>query len=1099
MTILRPVTQRLPHSITISEQSNLPFSCVITPYGDNTLLKPSNSSTDRKGDEEEKVEVTSPAPRSTTTLLPADSIPKCGNCGAPLNPCSPVRSYPSKPTSTKQLHGGANSNNPNNEYPDNGTEEEDVDELESEEFEAGAYGSFVCGLCGNTTSFHPLIQAPLHPTHMGNELYTSRFQNNAHQVQMALREYEEQYMKKGSSWRFNNSRVFSSNSRHHPDKANAFIEKYLKSQQLYPECHNHLMEYSVPHFSSNQIEMDAEDCPPILTLLLLDYGPTMDIPNYYPSICQSIRHLLQNAPPHAKVGIFLASYTHLTIFDLASPTPHLKHIPLPSPSSSFSEEFGLQHDIDWNHCYVSCTPQHLPNIESVLRALEDSLVLNSAIRPHGYHSTSSQKLHTPNLGNVLHHLLYYFEACGRHPGDGTTSAFSSSDHPVQEESSFYFAGGKIMIFLPQAPSEIGEVVVENGGYVGTGGYGGSCARVGQRFSSIPSEADEKDLAEKEEEQIMAEFMDYFLREKADVADWYWDLGGRAAGLAMGIELFGIQSEENTLETKSFGFPLMKLLSERSGGCGPLIFCLNQEGDSNENKFDKEETKEEGDSGTLMALFNEVEARCPWNRPCAFGAMLRIRTSSSFAIDISPPTDHAQQQQQSRKSSSEKEGGETSVSSTLALNRYHKTGGMVGSCIANPLESDLWHFGTCDLDTTLAFDLEIVASNGVLGDKVIGNDGEIIKMPPCIQTCFMYTAVIPAAKEKEGGETNHDHEEEIESISFKTVRRLRVLTTNLNVAENTEQLTMSMDAEALAVVLFHKMISSSLSVGLRETRILGQNWLLAALLSTYRSAERYYKEQRSRRYDVLTDNTPFYTNERLLSEQYPDTKNSDLSTRDILLGEGHELIAALPLMLFSLLNCDAIRPATNTGFTPSLDSRIAAIANMSIMSPSVLSRAIAPRLELWSEDGNVQHMDSIRMNRTALENLLQEEDEKSILFLDSPWLIMLYRTGNGDSHDEDGSNGVDHHRRRQPRYERKIPPVGALLLQAVEDASKSYRVTPPIHMALENDDDEEKMVSSWERFRDALLEDLDDIDTEDGNEEENAFEIWCNKIANTLYE
>jgi len=279
-----------------------------------------------------------------------------------------------------------------------------------------------------------------------------------------------------------------------------------------------------------------------------------------------------------------------------------------------------------------------------------------------------------------------------------------------------------------------------------------------------------------------------------------------------------------------------------------------------------------------------------------------------------------------------------------------------------------------------------------------------------------------------------------------------------------------------------MISTSLLVGVRETRILGQNWLLAALLANYRSAERFYKVQQNRRY-VARDEIPFYVNDRLLSEHYP-TKESDLTAREILLGEGHELIASIPLILFSLLNCDAIRPATRT-FRPSFDARIAAAASMSIMNPAVLARAIAPRVELWSEDGKEQRIESLRMNRVSLEEALDEEEEENgglpILLLDSPWQIMLYRHVDDDKNTEIMDNTI---------------------LNVVEKAVASYRVPPPVRFSLRQQDylKQGETISSWERFSDAMLEDLDgEVDADTSNEMVNAFELWCTKIANTVYE
>ena len=86
--------------------------------------------------------------------------------------------------------------------------------------------------------------------------------------------------------------------------------------------------------------------------------------------------------------------------------------------------------------------------------------------------------------------------------------------------------------------------------------------------------------------------------------------------------------------------------------------------------------------------------------------MRIRTSTSFAIDLSPPTDEKGE-----------ENPETS------FNRYHKTGGIVGSCSSNPYETDLWHFGTCDSESTVAFDMEIVSPSDLLGERANTCNGD----------------------------------------------------------------------------------------------------------------------------------------------------------------------------------------------------------------------------------------------------------------------------------------------------------------------------------------------------------------------------------------
>jgi len=628
MTILRPVTQCLPQSTKISEQSNLPFAFVLSPYAKNSLLDCTSESI-KQGLNENKEESNKQEVLSTS-LLPADSVPKCGTCGAPINPCALIRSYPSKPTSdatrTRVLKG---------EHKNNEDYDDDDDDNSSNEDEEGeestCYGSFLCALCGTITTLHQNIQAALHPTRSGKELYVARFQENAQRASAALEEKRRLFSQSGG-WR---SRVNLRNERRHRDEDTAYIHKHLSSE-LYPECKNHIMEFSVPLFPSSSttkpvMEMNAKDCPTILTAVILDHAPDRSIPGYFTSVCESIRLAIENAPSHAKIAIFLASNCNITSFDLSSPTPHLKHIRLPQTTNKSRPDFHstednntdvvLEDELLWNQTYISCTSENKSHIEAVLRALEDSLVLNAACRPH-WSTAKTKEPKIPNLGQVLHYLFNYLE-CGLHPGDLTSPNVPSD--PIQEYRMCY-AGGKVMVFLPQAPLEIGDVVVENGTFVGTGGFGGSCARVGRRYAAnierehsqyldgsqngngVESDTKVEEI-EKEEDQINAEFIDYFFTEKKDIADWYVDLGSRAANLAMGIEIFAIQEEENFLKTKSFGFPLLKLLSDKSGGCGPLLLCLKGES----NVYDRDVLESFGDNGTTATLFREVQARCPWER------------------------------------------------------------------------------------------------------------------------------------------------------------------------------------------------------------------------------------------------------------------------------------------------------------------------------------------------------------------------------------------------------------------------------------------------------------------------------------------------------
>ena len=69
------------------------------------------------------------------------------------------------------------------------------------------------------------------------------------------------------------------------------------------------------------------------------------------------------------------------------------HIPHSQNDDDFDDEgfadlFGI---FEWNQTYVTCTPENKSNIESVLRALEDSLVLNGACRSYMNYIQQMQK------------------------------------------------------------------------------------------------------------------------------------------------------------------------------------------------------------------------------------------------------------------------------------------------------------------------------------------------------------------------------------------------------------------------------------------------------------------------------------------------------------------------------------------------------------------------------------------------------------------------------------------------------------------------------------------------------------------------------------
>lgn len=150
------------------------------------------------------------------------------------------------------------------------------------------------------------------------------------------------------------------------------------------------------------------------------------------------------------------------------------------------------------------------------------------------------------------------------------------------------------------------------------------------------------------------------------------------------------------------------------------------------------------------------------RPHAYGATLKIRLSRSLTLlnddyDATTPT----------------------FSRHGFQWRYS-----VGTCIhgsVSPLGHDnsLLMMGTCDDFSTISFNMDISSKSGSASNIEI--DELSIELPPCIQSSFVYTALI-----KDGN-------------GYIAVRRLRVLTMTLTVVTEPEQFFKSLDAEVLGVV------------------------------------------------------------------------------------------------------------------------------------------------------------------------------------------------------------------------------------------------------------------------------------------------------------
>jgi len=249
------------------------------------------------------------------------------------------------------------------------------------------------------------------------------------------------------------------------------------------------------------------------------------------------------------------------------------------------------------------------------------------------------------------------------------------------------------------------------------------------------------------------------------------------------------------------------------------------------------------------------------------------------------------------------------------------------------------------------------------------------------------------------------------------------------------------------------------------------------LRCYESAQKL--QQRIERYGDGISHEHFYPHDRLIN---PD--GSKKHKRDALLAQGHEVFQHLPLLIFSLIQCDALRP--NDGdFNPSLDARAAAAANMSNMTSSVIVRCIAPRIEFWlsgQETGEALY-ESVNMNISDIRYCIVDQigtldgeeyhGTLPLLFIDAPYNTFIY-----DCRDIC---------KLRPATEDDLP--GSLLKTRTE-AVESYRAPPPTFDSVHSDGHTTAQ-TAFSCFNDILVEDSVTSTKHESLQE------WCTILAEIL--
>ncbi len=276
-------------------------------------------------------------------------------------------------------------------------------------------------------------------------------------------------------------------------------------------------------------------------------------------------------------------------------------------------------------------------IDNALRELADSRIAIQQACQREYQSTNDKYNSGNNpedtgsggayLGRTIQYFMEFMEDVGYHPGDTIRAATGNDQTEVSDK--FLYAGGKIMCFLSRAPDEIGDIILsDRNGRVGNGGFGGSCAEIGKRFKRMDSNSsvadyidvedpddiesgdtekliDVKESSHKGSKHASKEESTYDLPQikYLGLEEYYHELGMACAINAFGVEVFALVSEDFDDDSKpgeSFlGMPYLRVLSDRSGGCGPLISKLPA--DNHLNDISDE------------VFLSEILARSPWQR------------------------------------------------------------------------------------------------------------------------------------------------------------------------------------------------------------------------------------------------------------------------------------------------------------------------------------------------------------------------------------------------------------------------------------------------------------------------------------------------------
>lgn len=291
-----------------------------------------------------------------------------------------------------------------------------------------------------------------------------------------------------------------------------------------------------------------------------------------------------------------------------------------------------------------------------------------------------------------------------------------------------------------------------------------------------------------------------------------------------------------------------------------------------------------------------------SRPYAFSCVLRLRTSTEF-----------------------------------------KPGNSYGHFFPDPQYENVQHVICCDSYATYAYDFVFDNNVGFSRSK---------SDVPTLQIAFQYSVVVPPQELSNSGAVSTSR-----TKHHSLQRRLRIRTVQFGVAQNINELYDSCDPEVVLSLLVHKVILASLEEGVREGRLLLQEWLVI-LVAQYNDAYKLVQ----------------YSN-----------GNSIRSQIDVAFSQCPQL-QPLPRLIFALLRNPLLR-FHEEGVHP--DYRIYLQCLFSALEPSSLHRAVYPVLTSYATP------DKQAYPRHSLSRAALLTSGSPIFFLDAFTILIVFYSSTAD--------------------------------------------------------------------------------------------------------